>query len=116
MPRPIQATIHSEALRFMSSHCDGRQFYFIATEAPGTEVDLFCPAYRVLEAGQIPRAVDITHPATFMIPRPDLAALTRLRQCYPAAQVTEHYAADRRFLFTRVEVGVAELGAGRAPP
>ena len=107
-------TIHSIALRYMSAHCDGRQFYFVSREPPGEEVELFCPAYRVLEANDIPGGVDVSRAATFMVTKGEGAALNRLRQCYPGAQLSEHYAADRRFLFTRVDVAPAGLAAGRA--
>jgi 4-amino-4-deoxy-L-arabinose transferase-like glycosyltransferase len=102
-------TIHGVALRFMASHCDGRQFYFISRESPGSEVSLFCPAFRVLEPAGIPAGVDATRPATFMVTKGERAALDWLRECYPAAAVSEHHAADGRFLFTRVDVDVDRL-------
>jgi hypothetical protein len=101
------------ALRLVGDDCDGRQFYWLSgDQARQSDLfELFCPQFRALDEEDIPRGLDRTRAATFIVMRPWPDALARLKSCFPDANTATVRARDHRFLFLRVDVSAAEVVA-----
>ena len=108
-------TTNATAMQLMATHCDGREFYYLFEPEPiGPDWQLFCPDYRLITPERVPARIDPTRAATFLVANWKTAWLERLRECYPAARITEHRARDGRMLLTRVDVDAGELA--QRPP
>jgi hypothetical protein len=104
------------AMRIAGKDCDGRMFYVLAHPEPlGREstFDFFCRDHRPLRRAQIPDAVDVSRPATFLVMPWRQESVKRLRRCYPRGRLTEYKRKDGTALLTRVDVDPQGLVRGR---
>jgi hypothetical protein len=103
-------------LRFVGDQCDGRQFYWISVDQARQSdlFELFCPYFRPLDDKDIPRVLDRTRAATFILMRPSPATLARLQSCFPGSRPVTVRSTDRRYMFLRLDVP-AEVMAAVSP-